>query len=120
MHIGKVWTTLCILFGLMAQVTCCQIRGKSPNDLDIILKNLHEELNSLNIGRKDSNKIENIRESIAHVHIVQNQTIKENLREFYHGEKYKPKDLRRKQTRAMRRSLTPKEESISLAKTQKK
>ncbi|CAF2367811.1 unnamed protein product [Rotaria sp. Silwood2] len=103
----------------MAQVTCCQIRGKSPNELEILLNNLHEELNTLKIGGKNLNKIENIRKSIVNVHIVQNQTTKENLREFYHGEKYKPKDLRPKQTRAMRRLLTSKEESISLAKTQK-
>jgi large subunit ribosomal protein L35e len=45
---------------------------------------------------------------------------KDNLRKFYQGEKYKPKDLRPKQTRAMRRLLTPKEESINLAKTQRK
>ena len=60
-----------------------------------------------------------IRKSIAHIHIVQNQTIKDNLRKFYHGEKYKPKDLRPKQTRAMRRLLTPKEQSITLKKTQR-
>ncbi len=51
------------------------------------------------------------------MHIVQNQTRKDNLRSFYHGEKYKPKDLRPKQTRAMRRLLTTKED---LAKTQRK
>ncbi|CAF4816439.1 unnamed protein product [Rotaria sp. Silwood1] len=104
----------------MAQMTCCQIRGKSPNELENVLNNLHEELNTLKIGRKNVNKIENIRKSIVHVHIVQNQTTKENLRQLYHGEKYKPKDLRPKQTRAKRRLLTSKEESISLAKTQKK
>ncbi|CAF1081515.1 unnamed protein product [Rotaria sordida] len=104
----------------MAHVTCCQIREKSSNELENILNNLHEELNTLKIQRQNFNKIENIRKSISHVHIVQNQTTKDNLREFYHDKKYKPKDLRPKQTRAMRRLLTPKEESISLTKTQKK
>lgn len=84
------------------------------------MNNLQEELNTLKITGKNSNKIEAVQKSIVNVHIVQNQTTKENLREFYRGKKYKPKDLRPKQTRAMRRLLTPKEESISLAKTQKK
>ncbi len=77
-------------------------------------------MNSLKIGTNKSDKITNVRKSIARVHIVQNQTTKENLREFYRGEKYKPKDLRPKQTRAMRRLLTSKEESVNLAKTQRK
>lgn len=88
--------------------------------LEDLIKNLHEELNTLKVGRQNFSKIQNVRKSIARVNIVQNQATKENLRKFYDGEKYKPKDLRPKQTRAMRRLLTPKEESICLAKTQKK
>ena len=65
-------------------------------------------------------KKSDVRKSIAHVHIVRNQMTKENLRKFYQGEKYKPKDLRPKQTRAMRRMLTPEEEAIQLAKTRRK
>jgi large subunit ribosomal protein L35e len=45
---------------------------------------------------------------------------KDNLRKFYQGETYKLNDLRPKQTRAMRRLLTPKEESMNLAKAQRK
>ncbi|KAJ1347766.1 60S ribosomal protein L35a [Parelaphostrongylus tenuis] len=38
------------------------------------------------------------------------------LRKFYAGHKYKPIDLRKKQTRAIRRRLTPHEQSLKTAK----
>jgi large subunit ribosomal protein L35e len=122
----------------MTQLKCSEIREKKPGEHDCFsfsiifnrfkyldelekeLNNLHQELNRLKIETNKANKIENVRKSIAYVHIVQNQTTKDNLRKFYHGEKYKPKDLRPKQTRAMRRLLTPKEESKNLEKIQRK
>lgn len=61
-----------------------------------------------------------IRKSIAHAHIGQNQMVKENLRKFYQGEKYQPKDLRPKQTRAMRRLLTEEEQRMTLPKQHRK
>ena len=61
-----------------------------------------------------------MRKSIAHVLIVRNQTTKEELRKLYHGKKYKPKDLRRRKTRALRRLLTPKERAVQLKKTQRR
>ena len=90
------------------------------DDLENDLKNLYEELNRLKIENKKLNQIESVRKSIVNIRIVQNQTTKNNLRKFYHGEKYKPKDLRPKQTRAMRRQLSSKEQSIRLAKIQRK
>jgi len=121
----------------MAQLKCSEIREKKPgefrffvfafiyakiflDEMENELNNLHEELNTLKIGTKKSDQIHHVRKSIAHLNIVQNQIMKDNLRKFYHGEKYKPKDLRSKQTRAMRRLLTPKEQSINLAKIQRK
>ena len=65
-------------------------------------------------------QIENLRKSIAHVHIVQNQMVKKNLREFYRDQPFKPKDLREKQTRAKRRQLTSDEKSIELKKIQRR
>ncbi|KAH9500330.1 60S ribosomal protein L35 [Bulinus truncatus] len=47
------------------------------------------------------------RKSVARVLTVINQTQKENLRKFYRKKTHKPKDLRPKKTRAMRRALTP-------------
>jgi len=57
-----------------------------------------------------------IRQSIANIHIVQNKNTKENLRLFYENKQYQPKDLRPKQTRAMRRLLTEKEQKTPLPK----
>jgi large subunit ribosomal protein L35e len=47
---------------------------------------------------------------------VTNQTQKENLRKFYQGKKYKPKDLRLKKTRALRRALSRHESRIKTPK----
>ena len=90
------------------------------DQLENELDNLQQELHTLKIQTNKSNQIEHVRQSIARVHIVQNQMIKDNLRKFYQGEKHKPKDLRPKKTRAMRRLLTPEEESIKLEKTRRK
>jgi large subunit ribosomal protein L35e len=51
---------------------------------------------------------------------VTNQTQKENLRKFYKGKKHKPKDLRLKKTRALRRALSTHERSLKTAKQQAK
>ena len=84
------------------------------------MEDLNRELHALIVGQGKSSQIDSVRKSIARVHIVRNQTVKENLRGLYHGEKYKPKDLRSKETRAMRRELTDKEESVQLKKTLRK
>jgi len=54
-------------------------------------------------------KIKVVRKSIARVLTVFNQTQKAKLREAYKGNKFVPKDLRQKKTRAMRRALSPEE-----------
>lgn len=51
-------------------------------------------------------KIGVVRKSIARVLTVYNQTTKAKLREKYEGERFVPMDLRKKQTRAIRRRLT--------------
>merc|ERR1712173_216062 len=85
-------------------------RGKKKEDL---LKQLHELKTELS-------KIHTVRKSIARVYTVVHQTQKENLRKFYHNKKYKPKDLRKKQTRAIRRQLTKHERSIKTHKQLRK
>lgn len=61
-----------------------------------------------------------VRKSIARVLTVINQTQKENLRKFYRNKKFKPKDLRPKKTRAMRRELSKKEKSLMTHRQAKK
>lgn len=56
-------------------------------------------------------KIKGVRKDIARVLTVYNQTQKAKLREFVKNNKFVPKDLRHKKTRAMRRSLSRSEVS---------
>lgn len=84
------------------------------------MNDLHVELNRLQVVNTQPHRKKTVRKAIAHVHIAQNQMVKENLRKFYQGDKYKPKDLRPKQTRAMRRLLTEEEQMITLPKQQRK
>jgi large subunit ribosomal protein L35e len=65
-------------------------------------------------------KIGVVRKSIARVLTVYNQTIKSKLREKYQGEKFTPIELRKKQTRAIRRRLTPSQAAKKTVKQQKK
>jgi len=97
------------------------------DELQKQLEELRQELNTLRVGKVTGSggaqklgKIRNVRKSIARVLIVTNQTRKENLRALYHGKKYKPKDLRQRKTRAIRRLLTPKEKSVQLKKVQRR
>ncbi|CAF1568723.1 unnamed protein product [Adineta ricciae] len=111
----------------MTRVKCSQLRGKKPAEIQKQLDDLRQELNTLRVGKVTGSggaqklgKIRNVRKSIAHVLIVRNQTTKEELRKLYHGKKYKPKDLRRRKTRALRRLLSPKERAVQLKKTQRR
>merc|ERR1712241_1505083 len=99
-----------------------ELRGKKKEEL---MKQLHElktELSQLRVAKVTGgaasklSKIRTVRKSVARVHTVINQTQKENLRKFYHNKTFKPKDLRRKKTRAMRKALTKHEAGIKTAK----
>ena len=59
-----------------------------------------------------------VRKSVARVLTVINQTQKDNLRKFYKGKVRKPKDLRFKKTRAIRRELNRYEAGQKSAKQQ--
>ncbi|VDM60178.1 unnamed protein product, partial [Angiostrongylus costaricensis] len=61
-------------------------------------------------------KIRVVRKAIARILTVINQNYKQELRKYYAGRKYKPIDLRKKQTRAIRRRLTKHEQSLKTAK----
>ncbi|KAI8743604.1 60S ribosomal protein L35 [Biomphalaria pfeifferi] len=97
----------------MAKVKAKELRGKKKDELLKQLEELKNELQTLRVAKVTGGaaaklaKIYTVRKSVARVLTVINQTQKENLRKFYRKKTYKPKDLRQKKTRAMRRALTP-------------
>ena len=61
-----------------------------------------------------------VRKSIARVLTVISHNQRENLRKLYRTKKYKPLDLRRKKTRAMRKALTKYEKERKTARQRKR
>lgn len=61
-----------------------------------------------------------LRKSIARVLTVINAKQRAQLRLFYKNKKYAPLDLRAKQTRAIRRRLSPEDKARVLEKTKKR
>ncbi|XP_013779298.1 60S ribosomal protein L35-like [Limulus polyphemus] len=110
----------------MSKVKTRDLRGKKKEDLLKKLEELKQELAALRVAKVTGgaasklSKIRVVRKSIARVLTVIHQTQKENLRKFHKGKKYKPKDLRPKKTRAMRRALTSYEKNPKTKKEQKK
>ena len=90
------------------------------------LEELKTELSQLRVAKVTGGaasrlaKIKVVRKSIARVLTVFNQTQKERVRAHYAGSKYLPTDLRRKQTRAIRRRLSEKQVSALTLRAQKK
>merc|ERR1712062_553150 len=110
----------------MVKVKAKELRGKKKDELLKQLDELKNELSQLRVAKVTGgqasklSKIRIVRKSIARVLTVMNQTQKENLRKFYKNKKYKPKDLRMKKTRAIRRQLTPYEKSLKTEKQKRK
>merc|ERR1712105_11794 len=110
----------------MVKVKAKELRGKKKEELLKQLEELKTELSQLRVAKVTGgqasklSKIRIVRKSIARVLTVMNQTQKENLRKFYQNKKYKPKDLRPKKTRAIRRALNPHEKSLKTAKQARK
>ncbi|GFS94750.1 60S ribosomal protein L35 [Trichonephila clavipes] len=96
----------------MAKVRARELRGKKKDEVMKQLDELKQELASLRVSKVTGgaasklSKIKVVRKSIARVLTVMNQNRKENLRKLYKNKKYKPRDLRPKKTRAMRKELT--------------
>lgn len=67
-----------------------------------------------------SSNSHDLRKSIARVLTIINAKQRAQLRLFYKNKKYAPLDLRPKQTRAIRRRLSPEEKSIVLEKAKKR
>uniref|UniRef100_A0A6M2E5K5 Large ribosomal subunit protein uL29 n=1 Tax=Amblyomma tuberculatum TaxID=48802 RepID=A0A6M2E5K5_9ACAR len=110
----------------MAKVKARELRGKKKEELVKQLEDLKQELAALRVAKVTGgaasklSKIRVVRKSIARVLTVIHQTQKENLRKFYRGKKYKPRDLRPKLTRAKRRELTPHEKRLCTRKLTRK
>ncbi|KAI1810775.1 60S ribosomal protein L35 [Poronia punctata] len=99
--------------------------NKSKDDLLKQLGELKSELGQLRIQKITSagsklNRIHDLRKSIARVLTVVNLKQRQQLRLFYKNKKYTPLDLRPKQTRAIRRRLSPEDKSKVLEKTKKR
>ena len=106
----------------MGKVKAHEIRNKTKTELLGQLSELKSELQTLRVAKvmggaaTKLSKIRVVRKNIARVLTVYNQNMKKKLRELYQNEKFVPKELRSKKTRAMRRRLTP-EQVIDLAMT---
>lgn len=72
------------------------------------------------ITRLTQTSSHDLRKSIARVLTVINAKQRAQLRLFYKNKKYAPLDLRPKQTRAIRRRLSPEDKARVLEKTKKR
>ncbi|VUC36021.1 unnamed protein product [Clonostachys rosea] len=107
------------------KVKAVQLWDKSKDDLTKQLGELKTELGQLRIQKVASsgsklNKIHDLRKSIARVLTVINAKQRAQLRLFYKNKKYAPLDLRPKQTRAIRRRLSPEDKARVLQKAKKR
>ncbi|CAI5758571.1 unnamed protein product [Candida verbasci] len=106
----------------MAGVKTFELRTKSKEELESQLIEFKKELANLKvqkIQRPSLPKIHTVRKNIARVLTVINLQQRDNVRAFYKGKKFQPKDLRAKKTRALRRKLTKFEASRETEKARK-
>lgn len=85
------------------------MRTKSKEQLEQQLVELKQELANLKVQKLQKPslpRIHTVRKNIAKVLTIINLNQRANVRAFYEGKKYIPKDLRAKKTRAIRRKLT--------------
>merc|ERR1719284_2251142 len=104
----------------MVAVKTFELRTKSKEQLEEQLIELKKELANLKVQklqRPSLPRIHIVRKNIARVLTVINLNQRENVKAFYKGKKYQPKDLRAKKTRAIRRQLTKFEKSQETKKT---
>ncbi|PPJ56383.1 hypothetical protein CBER1_00678 [Cercospora berteroae] len=107
------------------KVKASQLWGKNKEDLKKQLDDLKAELVQLRTQKiaggasSKLNKIHDVRKSIARVLTIINANQRAQLRLFYQKKKYLPLDLRSKQTRAIRRRLSP-EDAKRMTEKQKK
>ena len=110
----------------MGKVKAFELRTKTKTELQTQLKELKEELSTLRVAQVTGGaaaklaKIGAVRKSIARVLTVTNQQAKKKLREHFAQEKFIPKTLRAKKTRAIRRQLTKEQATKKTVKQTKK
>merc|ERR1712032_482796 len=105
---------------VMTKVKCYELRkqSKSKADLTKQLDDLKQELATLRVAKVTGgaasklSKIKVVRQNIARVLTVINETQKGALRQHYAGLKYAPLDLCVKKTRAIRRRLNKHEAGL--------
>ncbi|EYE91178.1 60S ribosomal protein uL29 [Aspergillus ruber CBS 135680] len=111
---------------MSTKVKTGQLWGKSKDDLTNQLEELKTELNQLRVQKisggasSKTQRIHDVRKSIARVLTVINLNQRAQLRLFYKNKAYLPLDLRPKYTRALRRRLTKNEASKKTQKQVKK
>ncbi|KHJ80324.1 ribosomal protein L29 [Oesophagostomum dentatum] len=110
----------------MSKVKVRDLRGKKKDELVKLLQEQKSELASLRVakvtggGAAKLHKIRVVAKNVARILTVIHQTQKQELRKLYAKSKYKPTDLRKKKTRAMRRQLTKHEKQLRTAKQRAK
>ncbi|KAI5948687.1 rpl35 [Candida theae] len=106
----------------MVAIKTFELRTKSKEQLEEQLVELKKELANLKVQklqRPSLPRIHIVRKNIARVLTIINLNQRENVKAFYKGKKYQPKDLRAKKTRALRRQLTKFEKSQETEKAKK-
>lgn len=107
-------------------VKAYELRGLPKEELLKTLAENRKQLAELHVAKVTGGapskiaKIKSVRKSIARVLTVHNQQQKEGIRKAAAGSKYISKDLRVKQTRAIRRALTKEQRSMKTLKQKKK
>jgi len=110
----------------MGKVRSHELRSLDKAGLEKQLDELKQELGQLRVAQVTGGpaskvaKIKTVRKSVAKVLTVLNTNQKDSLRALYKGKKFAPKNLRAKQTRAMRRKLTFAETSRKTLRQTKK
>eukprot|EP00027_Filamoeba_sp_ATCC50430_P004423 CAMPEP_0168551448 /NCGR_PEP_ID=MMETSP0413-20121227/6178_1 /TAXON_ID=136452 /ORGANISM="Filamoeba nolandi, Strain NC-AS-23-1" /LENGTH=124 /DNA_ID=CAMNT_0008581975 /DNA_START=58 /DNA_END=432 /DNA_ORIENTATION=+ len=107
------------------RVRAHELRTKSKAELLKQLEDLRNELAQLRVAKVTGGapsklaKIRTVRKSIARVLTVISQTQRAALRKHYAKSRHQPLDLRPKFTRALRRQMTPYEQSRKTARERK-
>ncbi|KAE8157093.1 ribosomal L29 protein-domain-containing protein [Aspergillus caelatus] len=111
---------------MSSKVKAGQLWGKNKDDLTKQLEELKQELSQLRVQKiaggasSKTQRIHDVRKSIARVHTIINANQRAQLRLFYKNKKYLPLDLRPKLTRALRRRLTKHEASLKTERQKKR
>ncbi|KAF7594101.1 60S ribosomal protein L35 [Aspergillus hancockii] len=111
---------------MSSKVKAGQLWGKSKDDLTKQLDELKLELSQLRVQKiaggasSKTQRIHDVRKSIARVNTVINANQRAQLRLFYKNKKYLPLDLRPKLTRDLRRRLTKHESTVKTERQRKR